>query len=943
MSRQPGTLVRARGRDWVVLPSDDADLLRLRPLDGTDDDAVGLFLPLEGEDVADATFVPPNPEAHGDFVSARLLLDAVRLGLRSGAGPFRSLGRISVEPRSYQLVPLLMALRQDPVRLLIADDVGIGKTIESALIARELLDRGEIQRIAVLCPPHLCEQWQQQLREHLQIDAEVVRPGTVTRLERGLPIGRSLFEEYPFIIVSIDYIKSDRRRADFVRACPEMVIVDEAHTCSEGTSMGGGQQQRHRLLTELVADPERHLIMCTATPHSGVETAFRSLVGLLDPDFRQLPEDLERRDADRLRRRLAQHFVQRRRGDIVAYLGEATEFPVRASADLPYEMSPEQHRLLDRVMDYAREIIRSSEGATRFRQRVSWWAALALLRCVGSSPMAAAAALRTRAGGAGELDGNESELDERGMRAVLDQEASESADEDDAVPGADTLGDSDLDQQERRRLLALARDAEALAGIKLDRKLSTVMTRVRELLAEGFSPIVFCRYVATAEYVADQLREAFAAERGPAVAVESVTGVLPPEVRHERVAVLGESSRRVLVATDCLSEGIDLQHSFDAIVHYDLSWNPTRHEQRDGRVDRFGQAAPEVRSALVFGSDNPIDGAVLEVILRKAAQIRRDLGVSVPVPIESDSVLEAILEAVVLRREDARQLQLDFDQAEQRLDWERLEERERRTRTIFAQATIDPKEVLSELQEAHRALGTHDDVLRFVRDAMLRFGVPLEPEGRAYLLNTTELPDPIKRAIEMPDQARIAFTDPAPRGTERVSRLHPLVERTADYLTAAALENEAGTVSSRSAAIRSSRVTRRTTVLLLRLRHQIENVRRGTERKTLLAEECVVAAYDGSPDAPSWLDEESAIALLDAVPEAAVPAGQRVRWIEQAVGALPQLQPALDAIAEQRAVRLADSHQRVRQAGRRGGRGEVTAHLPVDVLGCYVIAPVATD
>lgn len=619
-----GTLVRARGRDWVVLPQSDEELLRLRPLGGSDDEAVGLFLPVEGDDVRSSTFAPPDPERHGDFASARLLMDAVRLNFRSGAGPFRSLGRIGVEPRSYQVVPLLMALRQDPVRLLIADDVGIGKTIESALIARELLDRAEIRRIAVLCPPHLCEQWQEQLSTKFRIDAEVVRPGTVARLERNLPIGRSLFDEYPFVVVSIDYIKSDRRRADFIRACPEFVIIDEAHTCAEGATTGGGQQQRHRLVKELSAHPERHLVLCTATPHSGVESAFYSLLGLLNPEFASITEGLGGQQHEQLRRRIARHFVQRRRGDVVAFSSERTDFPTRTASELPYTMSPAYRALLDRVLDYATEMVRSSQGATRFQQRVRWWAALALLRCVGSSPLAAAAALRTRAGGAGESEGNVSEIDERGLRSVFDQESSESADEDDAVPGADTIAAEAPDTRERRRLLEMARDAERLAGDD-DRKLTRLATEVEALLNEGFSPIVFCRYIATADYVAGELGHRLNRRGRPPVTVESVTGVLPPEVRRQRVDLLGESARRVLVATDCLSEGIDLQQHFDAVVHYDLSWNPTRHEQRDGRVDRYAQPSPEVRSILVYGQDNPVDGAVLKVIIRKAEQSVRRL------------------------------------------------------------------------------------------------------------------------------------------------------------------------------------------------------------------------------------------------------------------------------------------------------------------------------
>jgi hypothetical protein len=148
-----GSLVRARGREWVVLPESGPDLLMLRPLGGIEEEVTGVYLPIEP--VEPASFALPDPSRVGDFRSSRLLRDALRLGFRSSAGPFRSFARLAIEPRPYQLVPLLMVLKLNPVRLLIADDVGIGKTIEAALIARELLDRGEIKRLAVLCPPSL--------------------------------------------------------------------------------------------------------------------------------------------------------------------------------------------------------------------------------------------------------------------------------------------------------------------------------------------------------------------------------------------------------------------------------------------------------------------------------------------------------------------------------------------------------------------------------------------------------------------------------------------------------------------------------------------------------------------------------------------------------------------------------------------------------------------
>jgi len=144
-----GSLVRARGREWVVLPQSEPDLLMLRPLGGSEEEVTGIYVPLEP--VEHARFALPDPARLGDFRSCRLLRDALRLGFRSSAGPFRSFAHLAIEPRPYQLVPLLMALKLDPIRILIADDVGIGKTVEAALIARELLDRGEVTRLAVLC------------------------------------------------------------------------------------------------------------------------------------------------------------------------------------------------------------------------------------------------------------------------------------------------------------------------------------------------------------------------------------------------------------------------------------------------------------------------------------------------------------------------------------------------------------------------------------------------------------------------------------------------------------------------------------------------------------------------------------------------------------------------------------------------------------------------
>jgi superfamily II DNA/RNA helicase len=832
-----------------------------------------------------------------------------------------------------------MALKLDPVRLLIADDVGVGKTVESLLIARELLDRGEIARLAVICPPHLCDQWREEMEEKFGIAAEVVRPGTVARLERGLPTGVSLFEEFPFVVVSIDYIKSDRRRADFVRACPDFVIVDEAHTAADSGGRGA-QQQRHDLLRELAKDPTRHLILTTATPHSGVEAAFRSLLTLLDPVFAALPQD-ERLDAgDPLRQRLAQHLVQRRRPDIRSYLDDETIFPERKSREVTYTLSPDYQKLYQDVLAYARELVRDAQGAPTQRQRIRWWAALAMLRCVASSPAAAELTLLTRANGLeADADLGASELDALGERAVLDLDSADATEGDDVVPGSDTVEDTAPESGERARLRAMARAADRLRGDK-DRKLVAAVEIVRDLLADDFSPVVYCRYIATAEYVAEELRR-----RLKGVEVVAVTGMLPPEAREERVAALQQSAKRVLVATDCLSEGINLQEGFDAVVHYDLSWNPTRHEQREGRVDRFGQKRPEVRTVLLYGEDNAVDGAVLQVLLRKAEAIRKSLGVSVPVPADTNKVLEAIFEALFLRgASDPRQLTLQFEGADQRLQeldqlWSSAADREKRSRTVFAQHAMKPEEVRQELAEARRALGSYADVERFVRDAVARLGAPLGKDERGRTtLSPANLPLAVREAAGFDAPTPVGFSLPLAAGTTHVGRTSPLVEALGAYLTGTALDEALESPVARAAAMRTTAVSTRTTLLLLRVRMHID-VTRGGETEAILAEEAVVAGYRGRGETVEWLSTEEAERLLDAEPAANIPRQQAILWLEQLSADLANRRSEIADLVDARAEAALAAHRRVREAANMTGSYRVRASQPADVLGLYVFMP----
>ena len=929
----PGSLVRARGRDWVVLVPDEPDVVRLRPVDGPDAEAVGVYLGLEPDSLETATYAPPSADGVGDFTGALLLRDAVRLSLRSGAGPFRSMGRLSVVPRPYQFVPLIMALRLDPVRLLIADDVGVGKTVEAAMIARELLDRGVIRRIGVLCAPHLCDQWEEELRSKFNIEATVVQSSRIGRLERELPRGDvSLYQHYRHLVVSIDFVKSEKNRQRFLDNAPDFIILDEAHTAARPHGdHTGAQQQRHALVRDLARDSKRHIVLATATPHSGIEESFRSLLGLLDPSFDTPRESVIDRS------RLVPHFVQRKRADLERWLGSDTPFPEREAIERTYQMSVDYHRLFRDILDYCREYVAGRDLAEQ-RQRVRYWAALAILRCVLSSPMAARAVLENRKPTSGMV-ANGSTPDEIFSVQIMD-----SADEDhapDYVPTA-PLDDPDagLDAAELQTLNGFLRRADALTGPEGDAKIREAASAVSDLLNEGYRPIVYCRFIQTAYYVAQQL-QSILQQKHPSLHVRAVTGAEgDSEVRKERVLELAGESLRVLVATDCLSEGVNLQEHYDAVVHYDLPWNPNRLEQREGRVDRFGQNRAVVKTVLLYGADNEVDLVVLDVLLRKAKAIRQSLGISVPVPVESEQVIGALVDSVLLRRSGrARQLTLALeDESVSRLHeaWEEMASREEQSRAFFAQHGIEPDEVARELTEMEPILGSAGDVRRFVENGVQRFNGELrrtETDG-VFQLFPGDLEDRIKlRDNQLSFPMMVAFEGVPRPGVTLLGRTHTVVSTCADVVLDHALA-KGDQLFARAGAIFTNAVARRTAVLILRLRYLIE------AESDQFAEEVIAAPFRSEGGSLRWLTplQDEALRLLQEAEVAANMApAERQEHVQWALGMLTADTWA-DSIVSERVAALKDAHARLRRTIK-GAQATVTPHNPPDVIGCYVLVP----
>jgi superfamily II DNA or RNA helicase len=911
----PGDIVRARGREWVNLPAPKEGWLALRPLSGVEADRVVLDPTLETLPVEPARFDLPADARSTVQANALLLADALRLALRRGAGPFRSAAQIAFEPRIYQLVPLLMALRLPVPRLLIADDVGIGKTIEAGLILRELIDRGELDAFAVLCPPHLVEQWVGELQSRFGIEAVAVTAGTAARLERSLPVAQTLFDAHPFTVVSLDYIKAEKRRDTFARACPKMVVVDEAHSCV-GTHKG--RQQRFQLLTGLVKDPDRAMLMLTATPHSGDEEAFARLLSLIDPGFASMNFD----DA-KFRERLARHFVQRRRIDLT--LGEWAEdraFPKHLTLTEDYKLSKPHLAFQEAVLDYCFSVVERAGGGERER-RLAFWGTLALMRCVGSSPAAALSALRNRM---------RSEI-ERLEPQIYDEDG-EDEDAVDIEPAVALATDAPL--------AALIAQAEALVEAT-DPKIKALVDLLKPVVADGHNPVVFCRFISTAEHVRDALRKSF-----PKLRVEAVTGLLTPDERRDRVIDMGQDERRILVATDCLSEGINLQKLFDAVVHYDLSWNPTRHQQREGRVDRFGQPAPQVRSILMYSPDSAIDGAVLEVILRKAEAIREATGVTVPLPEERGPVTDALMAAMLLRRGGARgqlalDLKLDIGTKTMERTWRDAQENERKSRARFAQNAMKPQEVGPEWAKARDLLGGPEAALAFVESAMARFDAPVEARKSIRVAHVHGLNRALRDRLEergLSGSVALAASDPAPAGADLLTRTHPLTAGLAEALLEGALEPSAlpELGLGRTGAWPTAAVQQRTILLVMRLRMKLSV--QGRRPQLLLAEEAALVAIADGKIAASGLDARAMLATTAGHDLAQV---ARERLVRAAQAELPALLDGpVKRFAQERAEALRVDHARLRAAAGTASRLLVEPALPPDVIGLFVLLPAAS-
>lgn len=954
MEYKTGTLVEFRSRPWVVQQSSDKDLLIIKPLGGTDAETIGLYKPLYGDKlkttVNSYNFRKPSSEDIGVNSypeAARILYNACRLSFRDIAGPFQCLGRLSFEPRPYQMVPLILALKHQIIRLLISDDVGIGKTLESLLIAKELLDRKEIQRFAVICLPHLCEQWQNEIRDKFGLEAEIIRSSTISRLEKNMRANQNVFRDIPFQIISIDYIKSSDRKQMFLQHCPEFIIVDEAHTCAKPKGANKGQQLRHSLLSDL-ATTDRHIVLLTATPHSGNMEEFQSVIGLLKPEFKHYTlEDAKQREE------LSHYFIQRRRADVKPYVGNDIIFPERVQFDQQYRLSNQYYALLMDIIDYVREGVKQAKTLKKQKQRYIYWDLLALIRGVMSSPDAGISMLKNKI--TKQSNDSDDAVDDDEKIFKFNDTLKDGYINDDVIPESYEQA-SNSDKTKFRSFIS------ALMEIKeneQDSKVKELAKAIDFALNSGYNPIVFCQYIQTAEYCKGIVEKHIRANKKyKDVAIEVITSKLTDEDRKMKIDELSKTPRHILVCTDCLSEGVNLQNGFNSVIHYDLPWNPNRVEQRNGRIDRFGQTEPEVSIFTLFDEENnPVDKIIMKVLYRKQEQIRKNLGIYIPIADNDSSLMENIMEEIIVldtKQKFIHQPTLfdfeDFTETteEHELRLQRAVEIEKKSHTYFAHNTkaMNPTRLVESLNEAKKVIGDVNDTRDFVVGELRHAGINVKEDilPLCYSFQLIELEDNLKsyfsRAIDKKGTVRISFASPTPKSYMYIGRNHSFVEDLSRGVVNDTI-NGGPLGACRAMVIETDMVDAATTILLMRVRSVISETKQKDHQ--IVGEEMIFLGYKGKIENHDFIsDEECRKLFLEsrATGDIEIAAqrtafNRRLEWVENE----KTLREHTDDIALERANNLVRSFAQYRTYLTEAEYQVVNPVLPMDVIAAYVYMP----
>ena len=820
-----GALVAVRGRKWVVGDVEQAARSTCVTLQSVEDGEYGRTLDVIWEvepgrlvlpsgslpEVAERGFDPPERLA--------AFLDAVRWSAVTSAdvktlqAPFRS----GVAIEDYQLEPVSRAVGAPRVNLLLADDVGLGKTIEAGLVAQELLLRHRARRIMIICPAGLTVKWHDEMAEKFGLDFTVVDSQRCAQVRRDFGSAANPFAVFPLTIISLPWLRGPKAQrlldevlppdahGDAARAF-DLLILDEAHHVAPAAphQVYAVDSQQTKLVRRL-APHFTHRLFLSATPHNGYQASFTALLEILD-------DQRFARGVDPDREAVKQTVVRRLKRDIVNADG-TPRFVARHTSTIAVEY-PESERAVHRLLAEF-TALRRARTARRTGRKAVDLVTLLLKKRLFSSPAAFAhtvgvylETLERRSGRPvpPQRDEDDEWLDEFLDDTELVDDETLLQTEDDALDRAIPLQpDAPLTGADREIALLRSMEEWALAHeARADAKARELITYLRGVCRPdrhwtNERVVVFTEYRDTQRWLAALLRQ----EGMDAPHVAQLHGGIAGDEREQlRLAFQAdptEHSVRILLATDAASEGIDLQRHCHRLVNYDIPFNPNRLEQRIGRIDRYGQeTAPDIRHFVGTGWGHAVDAfeADLEFlarVARKVVTMRADLG-----------SVNAVLADAVQRRMVGEPVTLDVEAADAGpgpdvpVDTD-VPRQVRRLReqldATVAELGITPAGVRRVVDTAlelarQRPLRPHLDDRRF--DDRL-FDVP--PLTGSWHRATAGLAEKLETADRVPRQRPVTF-DPAVavnRDDVVLAHLnHPLVAMSTGLLRAAVSQSDTG-------------------------------------------------------------------------------------------------------------------------------------------------------
>jgi len=776
-----GMTVRSRGERFSVvdanaLPAGDVPMIRLT-LRGLDGELRGKELTLlHPIDTVTPDETPePSLNRPGRFARFRLLHDVFRLRISPPTDVLVGVSRSRIRFEPYQYVPAMRALELPRPRLLLADDVGLGKTIEAGLALQDLAARRRAGRVLVVCPHGIMTQWQEELEGRFGLRSKIFDRDTIHETRLQNEVGANPWAIEPRVIASMDFIK--RREGAFRELSStkwDVVIVDEAHHLAGGRSEDD-VTDRHRL-GQWLSDATDALLLLTATPHDGYDESFASLLGLLEPSL-IMPDGTIR--FERYRR----HLVRRLKRHIRNPDG-SLKFLQRQVRPIPVRMTSPERALHNAVMSQAREL---EDLASAIRRPMDAEA----IRLVATILRKRAAS--SRAALAQTLQQRQENLAERIEELELQRDHLQ------ALRRGDTIPDESLARLEReahrsylsvvRRLGRQVRRAEAeqdaltdlarlleACGNEPDSKLTKLLEALRGMHVEcpQDKVIVFSEYADTVQAILEALEGA--TEYSSKCC--SLSGDLS---RSQRTAVLADfasEEKLILVATDAAGEGLNLHRYCHRIIHFELPWNPNRLEQRNGRIDRYGQNQTP-RIGFLYAQET-YEGEVLARLVDKIERQVHRLG-SVG-DVLGQIQAERIEQIVGRTPED---VETAIQQAEQEIDAEISRVDNASLPRLLGDGSLDEEEVSKAQEAAQRGVAQEVELVDFLDRAVLAAGGRFERRDARISVQT---PSSWVSSTVQPHYADLTIVE---RGTEApilqenvLDENHPLIDAAVRWVKA---------------------------------------------------------------------------------------------------------------------------------------------------------------